>query len=457
MLALRYGRRMSKKPIPIGGLRRWSEQSTDRIIARNFVLLIAMVLIARLASAAKEIAIASRFGTAPIVDGYVFVFNLINLPVAIWYSLITVTLVPLLTRDGTDDEDPDQFQRELLGWAIAASLGIGLLFLVALEIIVGSGMSGLAGAARAAALSFLPWLWILIPIGVITHFGSALLMAAGQHRNTVLEGVPALALLVVVLIAPGPTVTPLIAGTIIGAALHMTLVWRSVAAGSSVASPLLRRSSQRWRGFLAGVAALVIGQCLYALVAAFDQFFAASLPQGSVAALGYASRLTALVLTLGTTAIGRAALPVFSALSNDGNLAELARSAKLWTLAAMLCGVVIGLLLWPVAPYLVAALFERGSFKAADTAIVTDVFRWSLLQLPFQFSAMLTSQALFSQRRYGVVTLVAAFAVAAKLIASSLLVPEYGLSGLMMGTACFAAVNAVLLAAALWRQPRPLN
>lgn len=445
---------MSKKPVPIDGQRLRAEHAIDRIIARNFVLLIAMVLVARLASAAKEIVIAARFGTAPVVDGYVFVFNLINLPVAIWYSLITVTLVPLLTGDAASDEDAGKFQHELLGWTVIGGLAVGLAFLLGLGITVGTGASGLAGTARLSALTFLPWLWLLIPLGMVTHFGSALLMAAGQHRNTILEGVPALAILAVVLVAPHPTELPLITGTILGAALHGILVWRSVAATSIIARPRLERSSQRWSAFLAGAAALVIGQCLYALVAAFDQFFAAALPQGSVAALGYGGRLTALVLTLGTTAIGRAALPVFSSLSNAKNHAELTRSAKLWTLAAMLFGVVISLMLWPIAPYLVAALFERGSFRATDTAIVTDVFRWSLLQLPFQFAAMLTSQALFSQRRYAVVSVVAAIAVSAKFAASSLLVPDYGLSGLMMGTACFAAVNALLLAAALWHEPR---
>ena len=50
-------------------------ESYHRRIASSFLLVSAFVLIGRLAGAAKEMAIAWRYGISEIVDAYVLVFS----------------------------------------------------------------------------------------------------------------------------------------------------------------------------------------------------------------------------------------------------------------------------------------------------------------------------------------------------------------------------------------------
>jgi hypothetical protein len=44
----------------------------------------------KLAGAAKEMAIAWRYGVSDTVDAYVFVFNLATWPVSLWFGVLTV-------------------------------------------------------------------------------------------------------------------------------------------------------------------------------------------------------------------------------------------------------------------------------------------------------------------------------------------------------------------------------
>ena len=76
--------------------------SYHRRIAQGFLWVSAFVFIGKLAGAAKEMTIAWRYGVSEKVDAYVFLFNVLNWPNAVWYSVLAVVLVPLfasLTKD----------------------------------------------------------------------------------------------------------------------------------------------------------------------------------------------------------------------------------------------------------------------------------------------------------------------------------------------------------------------
>ena len=47
------------------------------------------VLLGSLVRAGKEMAIAYRYGVSAEVDAYLFVFNLVNWPVGVWFSVLT--------------------------------------------------------------------------------------------------------------------------------------------------------------------------------------------------------------------------------------------------------------------------------------------------------------------------------------------------------------------------------
>lgn len=426
-----------------------TEDEHHKVIFKNASILFLMIFFARLASASKDIVIALKFGTSSIVDAYLFVFNIVGLPVSIWYSILTVCLIPILM--GKREQEPALKRTlldELLSLTLILGLGGGLLLALALQWLFHAGGSGLRGEGLSIAMSIAPFLCILLPLGLLTHFGSVVLMSRGLNRNTLLEGIPAFVLMLFLLILPATGSYPLVLGSIVGALAHLMLIWLSVDRSGERPFPRWKMSSPAWPILLSGLGAMVVGQVLYALAGIADQFFAARLGPGSIATLSYANRIVGLFLTLGATAIGRAVLPVFSRIEPD-QPRRLRRLALVWSGIMLAAGAIIACLGGLLAEPIVRLLFERGSFTPSDTKAVSDLLVWSLFQVPFHFAGMVVSNAIFSQRRYAVVAVSAACSLAIKIAGSFALIGPLGLVGLTIATGFFYAANFAILLALL--------
>src|SRR5512144_766431 len=118
---------------PITWARAWVDrlrnaQADHHAIAQGMAWVALFVLLTSLARAAREMAIAYRYGVGAEVAAYLFVFNLVSWPAGVWFSILTVVLVPLAARvqQGSSVELP-LFRGELLGFTVL--LGLALTFL----------------------------------------------------------------------------------------------------------------------------------------------------------------------------------------------------------------------------------------------------------------------------------------------------------------------------------------
>ena len=107
----------------------WRNAAYHRQILRAMLSVSLFVAITKFIGAAKEMAIAAAYGTSLVVDAYVYLTNLLNLPSAILSSGMITVLVPYLVRlkPHTADEAA-VFKREFLGTTLLAG---GVVALVA--------------------------------------------------------------------------------------------------------------------------------------------------------------------------------------------------------------------------------------------------------------------------------------------------------------------------------------
>lgn len=399
------------------------------------------VFLGKLAGAAKEMMIAYRYGLGAEVDAYLFILNLVSWPVGMWFSVLTVILVPLVARMRQDaTEDLPSFRAELLGLSLLLGLGLALLIGLGLWGLLKTSWTGLPPETLALATKILPWLVALIPMGILISLLSAWTLAAGQHVNTLLEGVPALVLVLVLITLPVGGIEPLVWGTLAGFALHLAgLAWRLVRRGE-IEAPRWSHQSPQWSLFWQGFGIMLAGQALMSLTGIIDQFFAAHLEAGAIATLSYANRILALILGLGATAVGRATLPVFSrsqALGDDNGR----RTAMHWVRLLFLFGIVVLLVGWWLAPSVVTLLFERGAFTAQDTQVVSSVLRYGLIQTPFYFAALVLVSYISSQRRYMLLLYSGLIGFFFKMVSNFFLVPSFGVSGIAFSWSIVYAAN----------------
>jgi peptidoglycan biosynthesis protein MviN/MurJ (putative lipid II flippase) len=379
------------------------------------------------------------------VDAYLFVFNLVSWPVGVWFSVLTVVLVPLAVRiRQSESQALPRFRAELLSLTLLLGLALTLLGWIGLPPLLRSTWVGLSVSTAAMAIDMVPALSLLAPLGVVISLFSAWMLAAGKHANTLLESVPALVILAALLGFPGGGVEPLVWGTLIGFAFHLVSLAVPLVQKGEIEIPRFTHQSPQWTPFWQGFGIMLAGQALMSFTGIIDQFFAAHLGAGAIATLSYANRVLALILGIGAMAVSRATLPVFSQAQAQGG-EQLHRVAMHWAGLLFVFGLVAMIVSWWLAPWGVKLLFERGAFTEQSTIIVAEVLRYGLTQLPFYFSGIVLVSLLSSQGKYRAIAVIAGSNLFIKLAALLVFTPILGLNGIVISTSIMYATTLLLL------------
>lgn len=420
-------------------------------IVKGMASVFLFVFVGKLISAAKEILVAYRYGLGAEVDAYQFIYNLIGWPVGVWSSVLTAVLVPLAVRMRQLDEgELSRFRAELLGFAMALSLGLGLLAWISIGVMLHYEWSGLPTVTAMFAADALPGLILLLPLGILVALQSAWMLSARRHVNTLLDSVPTIFIGAAVLLFPGGGVEPLVWGTVVGSAVHLLSLVIPMARRQEFEAPSFSCLSPQWQWFWQGFGIMLGGQALMSLTVVVDQFFAVDMGTGSIATLGYANRILSLILGLAATAVSRATLPVFSQARLDGAV-KMHDVARYWMRLMFGAGVLAMVIGYWLAPWAVKLLFERGAFSSADTRVVAEVLRYGLPQLPFYFSSMVLVSYALSQRRYTLIFWSGVIGFVGKIAGNLVLIPLFGINGIALAALFVYGSNALFFWVALRR------
>ena len=425
-----------------------SAQPADRTILRGIVWGTLFVLAAKFAGALKEMVVAWRFGVGSEIDAYLFVFNWATWPLAVWFAAVSAVVVPLFAQLRAERPAAEllQLKRELFGGALLLGLLLSGAMAMLLHGLVAAPQLGLPAETAAQAAAIATPMAGLVALGVPICLLSAWMIADQRYANTLFEGVPAFTIALLLSSAVVAGLDGLVLATLVGFALHLIALLIALGRRRSLALPSLSLRSPHWAGLYRGIGIALAAHALLAAVVLIDQWFAAGLPAGSVATLGYANRVLALVIGIGVTAVARATLPVFSAARFDQGDA-LWRVTCRWAAWLLLAGVGAVAVGWWGAEGVVILLYERGAFGQQDSQAVSLVLRHGLLQLPCYFGAVVLQSMFSAQAWYGALLLASAVGMAVKLVASAWLINSYGLLGLQWSTAAmFAAQGLVLVA-----------
>jgi putative peptidoglycan lipid II flippase len=409
----------------------------------------------RLAGAAREIAIAARYGTGAVVDAYLFVFNLVTWPVAVWLSILTVVLVPAVARLNREGASALPLQGGLLFASLALGGALAIVFGLALWIVLAPPASLLPGAAGPFAREMIVYLAPLVLVGCVSSLYSAWLMAIGRHANTLIEAIPPVAILVAVLAATHASAQALLWGTVIGFVLQLAVLSGYLGHLKSLAWPRLFSPSPHWRALWWSIGVVAIGQVLSTVSGIVDQIMAAPLGTGAIATLGYATRIIGLITGIIAVVVSRATLPIFSA-SHAGKDRSFYRLGRWWTGLMFVAGSVGTVAAYWLAPWGVAVLFERGAFTANDTVAVAHVFSFGIPQVPFYSASLVLASLLAASGNYWLLAGVGAVNLGVKIAANWLFIPIFGIAGITLATSVMHAVSMAILVIVLirpmWRE-----
>lgn len=186
-----------------------------------------------------------------------------------------------------------------------------------------------------------------------------------------------------------------------------------------------------------------------------DRAFASELVQGSVAALGFAERLLNLPVGLMGMALTVPFVTRLGQFKRAGNRAGMSAALRLGVRALAVAGTAGGFFLAAFAQPLVALLFERGAFDAADTALCAQALVGYATGTPLLAMTMfLTGAVMIDEKPWRLVgVLVATVGLNAGL--DAVLGPLMGVMGIALATTIVSLVRVVAMMAmmdpACWR------
>lgn len=352
-----------------------------------------------LAMAARELIVAARFGTGEEADAIVVALLIPTFAINVIGGSVANSLVPAVVA--ARDQHGQRAAESLIsgiGFCILALLAITtLVFLAGASVLLGLVGSGFDSEKLALTHSLYLVSLPTIILGGICGVWSSTLNAYG--RFALAAASPAVVPLFPVaglLLFPERGVYSIAVGLIGGyAARAVVLYWGLRRIGVSSA-PKWTGSSPRLRAWAAQYAPAVVASVFMASSVLVDQAVAASLGPGSVATLGYGTRLVLLFTGLGAAALGTAVLPFFSSMSATGEWRQLRRTVWFFVVVGFGGALLVSVVLIAFAEQVVTLVFERGSFGTADTIAVARVQALAAIQLPFFAASMVLSRLVSS-------------------------------------------------------------
>jgi putative peptidoglycan lipid II flippase len=175
-----------------------------------------------------------------------------------------------------------------------------------------------------------------------------------------------------------------------------------------------------------------------------DQYFAAQLFIGSIAALNYASKIPAFTISLIVIAMSSVLLPHFSKLVMNNKPKAFQELFKMLKILFILSAVVaiVGIL---TSDFFIALFFERKEFTTKDTELVANLQKIILIYIPFKISGELLVNFLTSINKNIYMAIVSFISVILNVILNFVLINIYGVFGIAIATTTVVIIRNSIL------------
>jgi putative peptidoglycan lipid II flippase len=175
-----------------------------------------------------------------------------------------------------------------------------------------------------------------------------------------------------------------------------------------------------------------------------DQYFAAKLVIGSIAALNYGVKIPMFSIGIVTMALGNVLLPHFSKKATENRKETFIQLQKI--LKFLIIGSsFVALVLILVSTPLISMIFEHNAFTANDTEIVSKIQQMYLIQVPAYIATIILVRFLESINKNKFMAYLALICLVLNVFLNYILINTFGVYGLALATSVVAIINCTLL------------
>jgi putative peptidoglycan lipid II flippase len=321
-----------------------------------------------------------------------------------------------------------------------------LLWLAALHWTIDIVGHGFDPARRVVVRAMFLWLVPYYFLAGLNLLGQGALQADKRFLSSALIPVcTTLVTIAIVLAAGGSDVHVLVLSLVVGSFLEsLALHWQLRRGGLSLLprrislTPEIRRVAKASAVLLGGSFVVSFGPMI-------EQGLASGLGKGTIAAMGYAFKLPAMLSGILVTAVGITVLPFFSEMLARRDNIGCERAFRRYALALLGGGTLLVLSLVAFSAPLVALVYQRGAFSAEDTQLVAQIQRAYLIQIPGALVGMLAMRVLVAQGAYFIVAVNSGVSVLASGTLAWALSRRLGAVGIALGLSIVVTISATTL------------
>jgi len=426
----------------------------------GFVLVAMLTVMSKAVSFVKDAAVARQFGISDELDAFMFSFGLLTFIAALIGGGLPEAFLPLYA-EVTHLKDARRARR----LAVQSSLIHGLsLVIVALVVwfiapqIVGWTTRGFSPEKQALAAGLLRSLLpFMVCFGLSYQLGTWL--RADKHFAVASSSpmiVPLTIIISLVIDYESPNIDTLVHGTAVGAALHLLVLvfvlWRRDGLTPSFLVTCLRGWEPEVRNVIRNSLPFLFAGAIFSSAVVVDQTMASWLEPGSVAVLGYTDKVCGIILAVTAAPSCDVLFPYFAdkVARRDwaGVKHQLFSSAGIILSAALPAAL---LLCW-LAPWVIALLFERGSFTPDDTQRVAAVLRFAALQIPFYILGSLASRVVVAMQATRFIIVLSCIGLVGNATLNWVFMRHLGAAGIALATVIVQMISATLACLYVLRQ-----
>jgi putative peptidoglycan lipid II flippase len=433
----------------------YSTGSVNRTVFGSIVIVGTLTMGMKVVSLLKESFVASSFGTGSAFDAFTVALIVPATVVAILSGSLNAALIPtyIEVRERESREAAERLYSTIHMWNTILLVALTLIMAATVRLWLPLIASGFDPSKLALAQSLVLWsLPMVILTGFSVTWGSVL--NAGEQF---------------VMVALAPTVQPLaiilglglffrpfgiyalMGGTILGVLLEAVLLGVALARQGHYLMPRWHGATAAFRKVRAQYGACIASAFMVSGMGLVDQAFASTLGPRSNSALSYGSKLVALLMSLGATAIGTAILPQLSRMMASRNWDGIRKFIRFYGAVILAVSVPATIILIAISEFLIRTMYQHGSFNSGDTSLVAKVQIFYLLRLPITTVLVLVTRTLTALRATHFLLIMSFGSFTLNAILDYLFIQKFGIAGITLSTSACGAVTLLCLSVAMYR------
>jgi putative peptidoglycan lipid II flippase len=424
--------------------RKFTKGSVNREILGAAAIVAAGTVFVKAMAVIKELVVAWQFGTGDALDAFLVAYIVPSFIINVISGALAAAFIPtyIKVREQQGKEASSSLFSGVMIWTSALLLLVVVAMLLTSSIylpIIAAGFDNNKLKLTFHLFFIMAPLVIVNGIGII--WGSVLNAGERFALVALLPITTPVVTILLLLFAKSLGIDVLAIGLVIGATIESAVLGVTLFRKGILKWP-------KWHGFdtnqqdvISQYAPMMVGALLMCSTSIVDQSMATLLPAGSVAVLNYSNRIISLPILIISTALGTAVIPYFSKLLAQEDWISVRQTLKYYLKIVFAVSIPLTGLIIIFSEPLVRILLERGSFRASDTNIVSQVQSYFALQIPFYLGCSLVVRLIAAMRSNHLMMWGSAFNLAINIGMNYLLMQWMGISGIALSTSivyCFS-------------------